>query len=50
MKLAAIEAIAQYVSDEELSPNYLLPNPLDKNLSDTVAKAVAAAVTEQRDA
>ena len=43
MKLAAIDAIAGYVTDEQLSEQYLLPNPLDMNLPDTVAAAVAAA-------
>lgn len=43
MKLAAIDAIANYVTDEQLSDRYLLPNPLDMNLSESVAKAVAAA-------
>lgn len=43
MKLAAVDAIARYVKDEELSESYLLPNPLDMNLPDSVAAAVAAA-------
>lgn len=43
MKLAAIDAIAAYVTDAELSEQYLLPNPLDMRLSDSVADAVAAA-------
>ena len=43
MKLAAIDAIANYVTDEELSEQCLLPNPLDINLSERVAAAVADA-------
>lgn len=43
MKLAAVDAIARYVKDDELSELYLLPNPLDMNLPDSVADAVAAA-------
>ena len=46
MKLAAVDAIAGYVTDEELSETFLLPNPLDKNLPDSVAAAVAAAARE----
>ncbi|QJT08785.1 NADP-dependent malic enzyme [Oceanidesulfovibrio marinus] len=42
MKLAAIDAIANYVTDDKLSETYLLPNPLDMNLSDSVATAIAA--------
>ncbi len=43
MKLAAVDAIAQYVTDEQLCENYLLPNPLDMALPAAVAEAVAAA-------
>jgi malate dehydrogenase (oxaloacetate-decarboxylating) len=43
MKLAAIKAISAYVPDSELSEVNLLPNPLDMNLSESVAAAVAAA-------
>lgn len=43
MKLAAVEAIANYIREEELSEYYLLPNPLDMDLPDSVASAVAAA-------
>jgi malate dehydrogenase (oxaloacetate-decarboxylating) len=43
MKLAAIRAISAYVPDSELSEVNLLPNPLDMNLSESVAAAVAAA-------
>ena len=43
MKLAAIDAIASYVKDEQLSETCLLPNPLDKDLFESVAAAVAAA-------
>ena len=43
MKLAAVDAIAQYVTDEQLCENYLLPNPLDMALPAAVAEAVASA-------
>ena len=42
MKLAAANALSSLVSDDELSANYILPNPLDKR----VVKAVAAAVSK----
>ena len=42
MKLAAAEALAGLVSDEELSEDYIIPRAFDPR----VAKAVAAAVAE----
>ncbi|HBL85292.1 MAG: malate dehydrogenase [Clostridiales bacterium GWF2_38_85] len=42
MKIAAARAIAAYVPDEKLSPDFIIPSALDRN----VAKAVAAAVAE----
>lgn len=42
MKIAASYAIANLVSDEDLSSEYILPNALDKR----IGKAVAQAVTE----
>lgn len=43
MKLAAAYAIANIISDEELSPNYVIPNPLDARVVPAVAEAVAKA-------
>lgn len=43
MKLAAAYAIANIISDEELSPDYVIPNPLDKRVVPAVAEAVAKA-------
>ena len=43
MKLAAAEALAGLVSDEELSDEYIMPAPLDPRVSAVVAKAVAEA-------
>ena len=43
MNLAAAKAIANYVSDKELSPEYIMPSALDKNVSSAVATAVYAA-------
>jgi len=40
MNLAAANAIASYVNDEELSPDYIIPSALDKKVTDAVAKAV----------
>ena len=43
MKLAAAEALAGLISDEELSETNIIPNPLDKRVAPTVAAAVAQA-------
>ena len=41
MKIAAAEAIASLVSEDELNENYVIPSPFDKRVAPTVAKAVA---------
>lgn len=47
MKLAASEALASLISDEELSEEYVIVNALDPRVKDVVGKAVAqAAVAE----
>jgi malate dehydrogenase (oxaloacetate-decarboxylating) len=46
MKLAAAKAIAQLVSPEELSAEYIIPDALDKRVAPTVAKAVAQAAMD----
>lgn len=46
MKIAAAEAIASLVSEEELSAEYIIPAPLDPRVVETVAKAVAKAAKE----
>ena len=43
MKMAASYAIASLVSDEELSPTYIIPQAFDKRVGPAVAKAVAEA-------
>lgn len=43
MKRAAALAIAGCVSDEQLSPECVIPNPFDPKVSEAVAKAVAEA-------
>ena len=46
MKMAASQAIASLVSDEELSPEYIIPKAFDKRVGKTVAAAVAQAARE----
>ena len=43
MKMAAAAAIAGLVTDEELSEDCIIPNPLDKRVSAAVARAVGEA-------
>ncbi len=43
MKLAASEALANLIIDEELSPEYIIPKAFDKRVGPAVAKAVAEA-------
>ncbi len=40
MKLCAAEAIAGLITEEELSEEYILPEPFDERLADVVAEAV----------
>ncbi len=46
MKIAAAYAIAGIVSDEELEPCYILPNPFNERVADAVADAVAKDAVE----
>ncbi len=46
MKIAASRAIAGLVSDEELTPEYIIPAPFDKRVAEAVAKAVAKAARD----
>lgn len=41
MKLAAAHAIANLVTEDKLSPDYIIPSALDKSVADAVANAVA---------
>lgn len=43
VKLAASEALANLIADEELSPEYIIPKAFDKRVGPAVAKAVAEA-------
>ncbi|ANC20131.1 NAD(P)-dependent malic enzyme [Bacillus cereus group sp. MYBK163-2] len=46
MKLAAVYAIAELISEEELHVNYVIPNPFDPRVVPHVAYAVARAAVE----
>ncbi|MBR1393614.1 MAG: NAD-dependent malic enzyme [Ruminococcus sp.] len=46
MKIAAAKAIASFVSDEQLSPDYIIPSALDKSVASAVALAVAQAAKD----
>ena len=46
MKIAAAKAIARLVSDEKLSPTYIVPEAFDERVAPAVAKAVSAAAIE----
>ncbi|GAA0456260.1 NAD(P)-dependent malic enzyme [Alkalibacillus silvisoli] len=46
MKVAAAEAIASLVTDQELSPDYVIPEPFDSRVAPFVAGAVAKAAME----
>ena len=43
MKMAAAEALASLISDEELNPDYIIPQAFDPRVGPAVAKAVAEA-------
>ena len=46
MKLAAARALAELVSDEELTPDYIIPAPFDQRVCPSVAAAVAQAARD----
>ena len=46
MKLAAAEAIASLVTDDELSSDYIIPRAFDARVAPAVAKAVAKAAND----
>ena len=43
MKMAAAKALAELISDDELSAEYIIPKAFDKRVGPAVAKAVAEA-------
>ena len=46
MKIAAAKAIAGFVTDDKLSPDYIIPSALDKSVAAAVALAVAEAARD----
>ncbi|CEG28188.1 NAD(P)-dependent malic enzyme [Bacillus sp. B-jedd] len=46
MKVAAVEAIAGLISEDELSADYVIPGPFDPRVAPAVASAVARAAME----
>lgn len=46
MKVAAVNAIASIVSDEELNEEYVIPDPFDERVAKAVARAVADCAAE----
>ncbi len=46
MKIAAANALSSLISDEELSPEYIIPKAFDKRVGPAVAKAVAQAARD----
>ncbi len=43
MKIAAAYAIANYISEDELNAEYIIPSPFEKDIAKVVAEAVAEA-------
>ena len=50
MKLAAAEALADLVSDEELTEEFIMPDPFDDRVAGCVAKAVRDCALSSRGA
>ena len=46
MKIAAAKAIASFVTDDKLTPEYIIPSALDRNVAAAVAAAVAQAARD----
>ncbi len=46
MKLNVAKALAEYISDEELRQNYILPDTLDKGVASHIASTIVEAVNE----
>ncbi len=47
MKIAAAEAIANYITDDKLEPGYIIPHAMDFKVPPVVAAAVAKAAVEE---
>lgn len=46
MKIAAVYAIAELISPEELSDEYVIPSPFDRRVAEQVARAVSQAAID----
>ena len=46
MKVAAVEAIASLISEDDLNADYVIPDPFDPRVAPAVAAAVAKAAME----
>ena len=46
MKVAAAKALAEFIPEQDLNEEYILPNPLDPSVAAKVAKAVAKAARD----
>jgi len=46
VKLSAVYAISDIVTESELSPDYIIPGPFDARVAPAVAAAVAKAAVE----
>ncbi|MEH7108175.1 NAD(P)-dependent malic enzyme [Bacillus sp. JJ1764] len=46
MKIAAVEAIASLISEDELNPDYVIPGPFDPRVAPNVAAGVAKTAME----
>lgn len=46
MKMAAVEAIAELITDDELNVDYVIPGPFDPRVAPAVAKSVAKAAMD----
>ena len=46
MKLAATYAIASLIAETDLNENYVIPNPFDPRVVETVSKAVSEAAIQ----
>ena len=46
MKMAAAQAIADIIKDDELNDEYIIPDAFDKRVAENVATAVAKAARE----
>ena len=46
MKIAAANALASLISDEELNEDYIIPAPFDPRVKEAVSKAIAQAARD----